>query len=364
MRNWTQKEGLRIVWAIAAKDIADAIRNKTTISIVLGIALLVLSGQALPLIMKLRDTPVAIYYSSGESEVFSEIARRETPTLRRAASEDAMDKTISEAGEVQLGLVLPANVDLIVNEGGPLKIEGRVVHWATLSEVDEATSFFEDQLSDRLGIPVRIHIAEHVVYPQPDPGGRPFLVSMLLVLAMITIGAFLVPYLMVEEKESHTMDALLISPASYPQMVIGKAIAGSFYCLTAAAVIFTLNFALFVQWWLAILAVLCGALFTVALGLLAGTIFENPTNMNLWVGFILMILFLPMFFEQSLGSSLPPAVTVALPWIPSVALAKAIRISFSNLTPFIPIFKNLGIVVGSTVVAYLAVVWQVQRMDR
>ena len=364
MRKRNPKEGLRIAWAIANKDIVDAIKNKTTISIVLGIALLVLSGQALPLIMKLREIPIAIYTLNGESEVFSEIARSETLALRKADSEEAMDKTISEAGEVQLGLVLPADVDLIVNEGGPLEIEGRVVHWAPRSDVEEVISFFETQLSDQLGILVHIYRAEHVVYPHPDSAGHPFLVSMLLVLALITIGTFLVPYLMIEEKENRTMDALLISPASFPQMVCGKAIAGSFYCLAAAAVIFTLNFALFVQWWLAILVVLCGALFTVALGLLVGIIFENPTNMNLWVGFILMILFLPMFFEQSLGSSLPPAVVVALTWIPSVALSKAIRISFSNLTPFIPLLKNLSVVIGSAAASYLAVIWRIQSMDR
>jgi len=45
---------------------------------------------------------------------------------------------------------------------------------------------------------------------------------------------------MVEEKEKHTMEALLVSPASYSQIVLGKTIAGIFYCLTAAAVVWSL----------------------------------------------------------------------------------------------------------------------------
>ena len=37
-------ESLRIIWAIAAKDIVDAIKNKTTISVILGIGMMMLAG--------------------------------------------------------------------------------------------------------------------------------------------------------------------------------------------------------------------------------------------------------------------------------------------------------------------------------
>ena len=48
-------EGLRIIWAIVVKDIVDAIKNKTTISIILGMVMVMLTGQAMPLLLKLSD---------------------------------------------------------------------------------------------------------------------------------------------------------------------------------------------------------------------------------------------------------------------------------------------------------------------
>ncbi|NIV39073.1 MAG: hypothetical protein GWN58_59555, partial [Anaerolineae bacterium] len=59
------RERMRIIWAIAAKDIVDAIKNKTVITIVLGMATMMLSVQAFPLLLKLSATPRAIVYDAG-----------------------------------------------------------------------------------------------------------------------------------------------------------------------------------------------------------------------------------------------------------------------------------------------------------
>jgi hypothetical protein len=45
------RANLRILWAIASKDITDAIQNKTTLSIMLGVGLMMLTGMALPLLL-------------------------------------------------------------------------------------------------------------------------------------------------------------------------------------------------------------------------------------------------------------------------------------------------------------------------
>jgi ABC-2 type transport system permease protein len=61
---------------------------------------------------------------------------------------------------------------------------------------------------------------------------------MFAVTIMLTMGILLVPTLMLEEKQTRTMDALLVSPASISQVVIGKAIAGFFYILVTAAIVY------------------------------------------------------------------------------------------------------------------------------
>jgi len=60
-------ESIRIIWAIALKDIVDAIKNRTTLTIILGTALLMLSSQALPFLLQFQDLPKAYAYDPGES---------------------------------------------------------------------------------------------------------------------------------------------------------------------------------------------------------------------------------------------------------------------------------------------------------
>jgi ABC-2 type transport system permease protein len=357
-------DNFRIIWAIAAKDMGDAIRNKTTISIIVGVALLMLSGQAMPLLLKLQAVPRAYYYDSGESSLIPDLAKSKDYQLVKMPSQDELENTVAESSGAVLGLVIPPDFDQKVEGGEIVKLEGLVVHWIKSKDVEEVVSFFEQELSGRLGASLEIHVQGNAIYPGPNADGQPYMFTLSLVVATITIGSFLVPLLMVEEREKHTMEALMISPASYSQVVLGKMIAGFFYCITAAAVVLVINFSMVNQWGIAILAVLGGALFTVAIGLFVGTLFEQQGVMNMWLGLILILLIMPVFLEQTMGERLPEAIVAIVPWLPSVAMAKLVRISLANSLALDQIALNLGIMLGFTALLLAVVVWRVRRMDR
>jgi ABC-2 type transport system permease protein len=357
-------DNFRIIWAIAAKDMGDAIRNKTTISIIVGVALLMLSGQAMPLLLKLQAVPRAYYYDSGESSLIPDLAKSKDYQLVKMPSQDELENTVAESSGAVLGLVIPPDFDQKVEGGEIVKLEGLVVHWIKSKDVEEVVSFFEQELSGRLGASLEIHVQGNAIYPGPNADGQPYMFTLSLVVATITIGSFLVPLLMVEEREKHTIEALMISPASYSQVVLGKMIAGFFYCITAAAVVLVINFSMVNQWGIAILAVLGGALFTVAIGLFVGTLFEQQGVMNMWLGLILILLIMPVFLEQTMGERLPEAIVAIVPWLPSVAMAKLVRISLANSLALDQIALNLGIMLGFTALLLAVVVWRVRRMDR
>ncbi|HEY45927.1 MAG TPA: ABC transporter permease [Anaerolineae bacterium] len=357
-------ESLRIVWAIAAKDIVDAIKNKTTISVILGIGMMMLSSQALPLLLRIKSTPTAVIYDAGESGFIDEMANKKDYRLREVPSQQMMEKVLTEASETQLGLVLPADLRQIQQTEGRVVLDGFAAYWARPSEVIKLVEFFEGQLGELVGAPVRIDHESNIVYPVPDSEGRLSMISLSLVLVINIIGVFLVPYLMLEEKEKHTMEALLVSPASYGQMVLGKAIAGSFYCLTAAVVVFAFNLSMVNQWGIALLAVICGSLFAVAVGLLLGTLFDNPGTMNLWVSFVILVLLASTFLEQFVGPSWPPIIQTLIPWLPTVAMSNVIRISFSDSTYLNLILPSLGVILGVSFLLLAVVVTKVRRMDR
>ena len=358
-------ESIRIIWAIALKDIVDAIKNKTTVTIMLGTALLMLSSQALPFLLQFQDLPKAHAYDPGESVNIEALAEERSAfrVYRLPSVQDLMSDLV-EAPDVRLGLVIPDDFDQLAISGEQIVIQGFIVHWASQDQVNDLVPFFESQFSEQVGVQVKIQVEGNGVYPQPDSGGFLTMIPLALVLVIITLGIILAPFLMIEEKETHTIEALLVSPASYTQVVAGKAIAGLFYCLAAAAVILLVNHGLIVHWSIVLLTVICGSLFAVSLGLFIGTLVDNPTNMNLWGGLLIAVLMVPMFLSTTVGASFPPVIQAMLPWLPSVAMTNLMRLSFAeNIFP-VPILLNLGILAGFTLLLLALVVWRVRQMDR
>jgi ABC-2 type transport system permease protein len=357
------RHSLSITWAIAAKDIVDAVKNKTTISVILGVALLMLSSQALPLIARLSDVHRVVVYDAGASRLPGELKRNPEVDLIRASSLQDLKDILAESSGTMLGLMLPADLDQARDANQALQLDGYFAHWVSAADAAAEGAFFEAQLGALAGQPVHIELAGHTAYPAPDSAGQPLLVSISLVVVIITISGVLVPYLMVEEKETRTMDALLVSPARISQVVVGKAIAGMVYGLVAAAVVFAFNRTLVVHWEWAVLATLCGTLLAVSAGLLLGSAFDNPQNMGPWMGFLFALLLMPVFLIM-LKPGLPAFLSTAMPWLPSAALEKLFRISFSEIVPLDQALSNLAILVGSALLLLAAVVWIVRRSDR
>jgi len=358
------KEGIRITLAIAAKDIADAIKNRTTLSIMLGVAVMMLSAMLLPLLLVLRHTPVAVVYDPARSTLIRGLTTRSEFRLRLVDSQDELESTVAGSPELMLGIVIPAGFQQAEGSGGEIEMDGYFVHWANPGKVAELVAFFEEELGEASWQTVRINVAGHALYPSPDLGGQPFLLAMNLTILVLVVGLALVPHLLIEEKETHTFEALLVSPARYSQVVAGKALAGMFYCLCAALVVFLLNTRWIVHWEIAALAFLLGAAFAVAVGLLMGVVSDNPTTINLWMALLLVLLVVPMLLVKLASARLPALLQAILPWTPSVALAKLIGFSMAGAVPAGDIWSNAGILAVEALVFYALAVWRVRRSDR
>jgi ABC-2 type transport system permease protein len=358
------KDNLRIILSIAAKDIIDAIKNKTTLAIMLGVALLMLSGMAMPLIMGFVDIPTAYYYDPGKSSLIRQLVKQEQMRLRPVESQQDLENTIGEAADVVIGLVIPDNFDQLADSNEPIDIIGMVSYWANPSKVEERVSFFESQFAGMTGGVVKINLDEQRVYPTSDSDGQPFMIAFSFSIVVLTIGIILAPYLISEEKETHTIDALLISPASYTQIIIGKALAGLFYCMIAAIIVFAFNLKMFAHWEIAILAAILGALFAVSIGLLLGILFDTPASMNLWFGVIIILLLAPIYLERSANLNWPVFIEIIIPWLPSVALSKLIQTSFTGVFPIGQVMLYTGILIVSAVFVYTLVIWQMRKLNR
>lgn len=356
-------EHLRIIWAIAAKDIADAIKNKTTLSVIISILFLMIMYQVLPEFENGNPLPRLVLYDQGSAEVVAELDASPRSDLVEADSQNWMEAYIAHRDFVVLGLVLPRSFDGMIEGTNSIELEGYVIHWASDDDAAELRTFFEGELGGLVGRDVTINLSGNTVYTRPDSRGMPFLISVMMVLALTIIGISLVPNLMLEEKATKTIDTLMVSPASGWQLVMGKAVSGVFYCMLALAIAFAFNTALITHWWLAILAGVCGSLFVVSLGLLLGSAVEVRQQLILWGWVALVPLIIPVFLSL-LTDLLPSGVIAALRWIPTVALAKVFRVSFTEHALLSDFGSDLALVLGFTALILVAVVLVIRRSDR
>jgi hypothetical protein len=354
---------LRVIFAIAGKDIVDAIKNKSILSQLFTLAFIIVLYKFLPSFENGDVLPKLVLYDAGSSRLVADMEDSAVFDLVMMDSQAGMEAYVEDRDTVVLGMVLPSNFDSWLDSGGGIELEGYIVHWASDAEVEETRTFFGRALSDLTGVPIQIHTDGNIVFTKPDSRGLAFLASLSVVLVTVIAGVFIVPLLMLEEKQSKTLDALLVSPANPGLIVLGKALSGSIYCLIAAGAALALNHTLVTQWGLATLTAFCGVFFSVSLGLLLGSIFEVKQQLTLW-GFVLINVFCIPLFLSLMEDILPAGVMMVIHGMPTVGLMQLFSVSFSNHAPMSILGPELVLVLGSTGIILTAVIWVMRRSDR
>ena len=362
----TAGERTRVIWAIAAKDILDAIKNRTVITIVLGMAMMMLSAQAFPFLLKLSATPRAYVHDAGTppdgtSPLISAMAEDGYYRITEVDSQQAMQAALADLNAEILGMVIPSGFEQMLESGAQGELEGYVV-WSRRSAANKLAAEMELYLETLLHKPVRVETEGNLVYPPPEGATSQGMIATVLSLILVTTGGFLVPYLIFEEKQTQTMDALLVSPANASDITIGKALAGIVYCLVAMAVVLAFNYSNVVSWGTVTLAVLVGAFFAVGVGLLMGSGFETAQQVGAWSIIPIVLLMAPIMLTM-LGN-LPQVLESLLPWMPTIALAKLFLLSFSGSATLARALPDLAIVLAWTLPLYAAVIWIIRRSDR
>ncbi len=354
-------EYLNIIWTIASKDIVDALRNKLVVSMIIILSIMLLVPKMLPLIFEQPQTVLPVY-DMGNSSLVAELRNNPDILVQRLHSEQELHTALCDAVFPLIGLRIPAGFDQHLTAGKQVEFQGYVC-WSKRTQVSELHPILEEILSESLDLPVTIHIEGNIVYPPSSGVLSLSLATINSVLMLLNMGIFLVPNLLFEEKETKTMQALLVSPASIGQVVIGKALAGSFYILVTAVMIFAISWADVIHWDIVMLFVIGGGIFSVAVGLVLGSFYEKQQDMVGWMTALLLLL-VGAIVVTMLGVELPALVKNILPWVPSVALAEICRAAFSEIVPVTRVLNDLWIVLSVSLTLYATVIWKVRRSDR
>jgi ABC-2 type transport system permease protein len=350
-----------IIWTIAAKDMVDALKNKTVVSMAIMLSMIMLMPKVLPFIFEQPQIVLPIY-DMGTSSLVAELDNVPDVSVQRLRSEREMNTALCGGVYPQIGLRIPVDFDALVAAGRQVDLQGYVC-WNKRHQVSVLQLKLEDILSQSQDQFVAIQIEGNVVYPPMDGVLFISLVTINSVLMILMMGIFLVPTLLLDEKETKTMQALLVSPASISQVVIGKALAGFFYILVTAGMIFAISWADVIHWDMVLLFVISGGLLSIAVGLVLGSFFEKQQDIVGWMAAVL-ILMISAIFVKALGVEVPPLVGNIISWMPSVALAEINRAAFTETFSLTQILINLGIVTAVSLMLYAIVIWKVRRSDR
>jgi hypothetical protein len=356
----------RIIWAIAAKDVVDARKNKAILQIVATVLVMIAFYRLIPVVTHPADVPTLHLYDAGDSLLAVQLENSPNLDVTRRSSRQDVDVFLVMGGAPELGLVIPAGVDQALEAGGTIQLDGYVQHWVGDAEAKELGAKVEREIAalyPRGGPAVRINLDGHKVYPQPNSAGPGLWAALTLVMALSMLGLSLVPTLMLEEKRTKTLDALMISPANNWHVVLGKAAAGLVYCMAGFAVVLAFNAFLISQWGVAVFASVSGAVMAVALGLLLGTSFETRQSLGMWVLVLTLVLILPVVVA-GMAMDLPETLNHALRWFPTVALSRLFQLSFSNTASPAEYGLDLALVIGFTACVLAGVAWRVSRLDR
>lgn len=354
---------LHIIAAITWKDILDAFSNKIILSMIIVMVIMLLLPKGMTLIIVPPYTDVVVFdpYSS---RLVSALDDSPQFRVHQADSIDKLEQAISSLGlgiGAQLGLAVSDEFDLLLESGQKPELEGYIA-WSNRNKATQLKTDIEDQISKLLDQPVQINIERNFVYPLADITLMLGILTITLVTLILFIGISLVPFLLFEEKQTKTLDALLVSPASISQVIIGKALAGFFYVLVTAGLVFAIYWTWVVNWGLAILFVLGIGLFSVAVGLFLGSFFERQQEVSGLIP-VLVVFFIAAMFVEMLEFELPTLIQAVIPLIPSVALGKIFVASLSHGVPVSTVFWNIFSVMVISILIYALVIWKNQRLN-
>jgi ABC-2 type transport system permease protein len=354
--------GARIILAIAAKDLREALRNKVALLILLSSLVMILLNSALPLLLRSRIEPTVLVYDPNHSKLLRTLAEQSELMIGITNSREAMEAELGELPQTYLGLSLPVDFDQRLARGETVLLESSLIHWADRQVVEGLASAFSAEVERLSAGKVSIGSQARLVYPSPVGFGQGLMVAQILAFILFITGITLTPLLLVEEKEAHTLEALLISPARTGQVIAGKALVGFFYGFLAAAVVLLLNRYLFVQWWVVLLAVIAGTAFGVALGLLIGALSNNPTTVGLWGGMALMVLVTAGLLSLFSSANWPAWLRELLAWLPSGALIRMIRLAMLGAPDGQLIWGGAGLLMGLAVILFFLANLRLRRM--
>jgi ABC-2 type transport system permease protein len=114
----------------------------------------------------------------------------------------------------------------------------------------------------------------------------------LVLLLSLTVGISFIPLMLLDEKEKKTLRLLLVTPASFGDILVGKLLVVLFFQITITYVLLAIQSSFSVVVPLVTFYEVIGSLFSLSLGLFFSSVFNTSSSAGAISGFMSIILIL------------------------------------------------------------------------
>ena len=362
---------VRNILAIARKDALDILLNKTTLSLLLTPIILAVLFAVVTNLFGSHKTDILVY-NPGNSAVVQVVAgafsNSQITTVNSPADVAAAfgPNGSHKSSTYAVGLVIPTGFDASLRQGShpqmSLYVNGDDVDIQQRQLLLSAVTDYARTIANPLP-PAKITTAT-INPPAPTNVGQDLstLYITMSLLVSFLVGTSLLPGLLVEEKERKTLRMLMVSPASFGDVVVGKLLVGLGYQLILSLVVMVIQGGFIGQVPLVLFFLLMGAGFSLSLGLLFGSIFQTSSAVGAVAGMVSIIYIIPGIFVGPLFQAFQGNIAVQLVRIlPSYYMADGIYNALTNKTVFSDALLDMIVILGCTVILLGLSVWTLRR---
>lgn len=240
----------------------------------------------------------------GEGEFVDTLQEEPSIKVSIVSSEESLRKAVLE-GEYDAGLIIPKDVDIAAGTLPILLISGK----SLLNERLTIGATLVEAFREHAGVEALVTIETKLIGTE-EFSVRQRLIPFILVYATM-IAAMIISASLIEEREYKTLNAVLVTPITPLEVISAKSLFGLFLGLILGILILVLNSSLTGGIHLILLFLILGTLFAVGIGLMAGVVMKDITDlisrMKLLGFFFMLPAFVILFpqIPQWLGNFFP-----------------------------------------------------------
>ncbi|HXR66678.1 MAG TPA: ABC transporter permease [Ktedonobacteraceae bacterium] len=364
---------LRTILAIARKDAIDILLNKSMLTVLI---LPIIFALLFLFMGKLIGGHAAniLVYNPGQSPVVQVLSTAFDKVHITEANSPA-DITAafgpngsSKDSPYDAGLIVPADFEHELQAGDHpqlgLYLNGNNLNTQNITLIQAALTSYARQVTNPQA---PLALSTVVINPPPTTNFGDLLSTFYGAVALLTsfiLGTSLMPGLLIEEKERKTLRMLMVTPASFTDVILGKlfVVLGYQLLLSLIALAIVGGFTGLVP--LVLLYTLLGSCLSLAIGLLLGATFQTAGTAGAIGGMLSFIYILPAVFSGPLGALFGnnPIIQV-MKVFPTYYIADGVYNAMQNQGTFGGHLLDLGIVLGSTLLLLALTTWILRRQS-